>query len=134
MVQDPQVFVSVNIAVDYADDPRLASALGARAAEVAAENGLTHHEPAGEINALSCTRDDADAEETSSAVEITLSGRKILDCTLTTKGGRVIIGKTVRFAVLSQRLDELETSTTPTTRGSPRRSARGRPRSTPSTG
>lgn len=138
MVQEPQVFGSVTIAVDDADDPRLASAFGARATEVAAEHGLTHHEPAGEINALRGTRDDADAEETSAAVEITVSGRKILDDvtwligpgdrfgivgangagkstllkildgTLTPTAGRVNIGKTVRFAVLSQRLDELE--------------------------
>ncbi len=138
MVQEPQVFGSVTIAVDDADDPRLASAFGARAAEVAAEHGLTHHEPAGEINALRGTRDDADADETSAAVEITVSGRKILDDvtwligpgdrfgivgangagkstllkildgTLTPTAGRVNIGKTVRFAVLSQRLDELE--------------------------
>lgn len=138
MVQEPQVFGSVTIAVDDADDPRLASAFGARAAEVAAEHGLTHHKPAGEINALRGTRDDADAEETSAAVEITVSGRKILDDvtwligpgdrfgivgangagkstllkildgTLTPTAGRVNIGKTVRFAVLSQRLDELE--------------------------
>ena len=138
MVQEPQVFGSVAIAVDDADDPRLASAFGARAAEVAAEHGLTHHEPAGEINALRGTRDDADADETSAAMEITVSGRKILDDvtwligpgdrfgivgangagkstllkildgTLTPTAGRVNIGKTVRFAVLSQRLDELE--------------------------
>ena len=138
MVQEPQVFGSVTIAVADADDPRLASAFGARAAEVAAEHGLTHHEPAGEINALRGTRDDADADETSAAVEITVSGRKILDDvtwligpgdrfgivgangagkstllkildgTLTPTAGRVNIGKTVRFAVLSQRLDELE--------------------------
>ena len=138
MVQEPQVFGSVTIAVDDADDPRLASAFGARAGEVAAKHGLTHHEPAAEINALRGTRDDADADETSAAVEITVSGRKILDDvtwligpgdrfgivgangagkstllkildgTLTPTAGRVNIGKTVRFAVLSQRLDELE--------------------------
>ncbi|NLW57528.1 MAG: ABC-F family ATP-binding cassette domain-containing protein [Bifidobacterium pseudolongum subsp. globosum] len=138
MVQEPQVFGSVTIAVDDANDPRLASAFGARAGEVAAEHGLTPHEPAGEINALRGTRGDADAEETSAAVEITVSGRKILDDvtwligpgdrfgivgangagkstllkildgTLTPTAGRVNIGKTVRFAVLSQRLDELE--------------------------
>ena len=138
MVQEPQVFGSVTIAVDDADDPRLASAFGARTGEVAAKHGLTHHEPAGEINALRGTRDDADADETSAAVEITVSGRKILDDvtwligpgdrfgivgangagkstllkildgTLTPTAGRVNIGKTVRFAVLSQRLDELE--------------------------
>lgn len=144
MVQEPQVFGSVTIAVDDADDPRLASAFGARASEVAAEHGLTHHEPTGEINALRGTREAAAAEpaaqadETSAAVEITVSGRKILDDvtwligpgdrfgivgangagkstllkildgTLTPTAGRVNIGKTVRFAVLSQRLDELE--------------------------
>ena len=138
MVQEPQVFGSVTIAVDDADDPRLAAAFGARAGEVAAEHGRTPHEPAGEINALRGTRGDADAEETSAAVEITVSGRKILDDvtwligpgdrfgivgangagkstllkildgTLTPTAGRVNIGKTVRFAVLSQRLDELE--------------------------
>ena len=138
MVQEPQECGSVTIAVDDADDPRLASAFGARAGEVAAKHGLTHHEPAGEINALRGTRDDADADETSAAVEITVSGRKILDDvtwligpgdrfgivgangagkstllkildgTLTPTAGRVNIGKTVRFAVLSQRLDELE--------------------------
>ena len=138
MVQEPQVFGSVTIAVDDADDPRLASAFGARAGEVAAEHGLTHHEPAGEINALRGTRGDADAEETSAAVEISVGARKIhddvtwligpgdrfgivgangagkstllkiLDGTLTPTAGRVNIGKTVRFAVLSQRLDELE--------------------------
>ncbi len=138
MVQEPQVFGSVTIAVDDADDPRLASAFGARAGEVAAKHGLTHHEPAAEINALRGTRDDADADETSAAAEITVSGRKILDDvtwligpgdrfgivgangagkstllkildgTLTPTAGRVNIGKTVRFAVLSQRLDELE--------------------------
>ena len=140
MVREPQVFGSVTIAVDDADDPRLTSAFGARAGEVAAEHGLTHHEPEGEINALRGTRGEAETapDETSAAVEITVSGRKILDDvtwligpgdrfgivgangagkstllkildgTLTPTAGRVNIGKTVRFAVLSQRLDELE--------------------------
>lgn len=140
MVQEPQVFGSVTIAVDDADDPRLASAFGARAADVAAEHGLMHHEPEGEINALRGTRGETETapDETSAAVEITVSGRKILDDvtwligpgdrfgivgangagkstllkildgTLTPTAGRVNIGKTVRFAVLSQRLDELE--------------------------
>lgn len=140
MVREPQVFGSVTIAVDDADDPRLTSAFGARAGEVAAEHGLTHHEPEGEINALRGTRGEAETapDETSAAVEITVSGRKILDDvtwligpgdrfgivgangagkstllkildgTLTPTAGRMNIGKTVRFAVLSQRLDELE--------------------------
>ena len=81
MVREPQVFGSVTIAVDDADDPRLTSAFGARAGEVAAEHGLTHHEPEGEINALRGTRGEAETapDETSAAVEITVSGRKILD-------------------------------------------------------
>ncbi|PLS26834.1 ABC transporter ATP-binding protein [Bifidobacterium anseris] len=142
MVSEPQAFGEVTIAVDDADDPRLTSAFGSRAAQVAAAHGLTHHEPAGEINALRGTRGEADGETasdvTSAAVKLTISGReilddvtwligpgdrfgivgangagkstllKILDGTLTPTQGHVNIGKTVKFAVLSQRLDELE--------------------------
>ncbi len=144
MFQEPQMFGSVTIAVDDADDPRLKSAFGSRADEIAAAHGLTHREPTGEINALRGTRDgDAANDEptsdaTSAAVELTVSGReildnvtwligpgdrfgivgangagkstllKILDGTLTPTAGHVHIGKTVKFAVLSQRLDELE--------------------------
>ena len=144
MFQEPQMFGSVTIAVDDADDPRLKSAFGSRADEIAAAHGLTHREPTGEINALRGTRDgDATNDEptsdaTSAAVELTVSGReilddvtwligpgdrfgivgangagkstllKILDGTLTPTAGHVHIGKTVKFAVLSQRLDELE--------------------------
>lgn len=144
MFQEPQMFGSVTIAVDDADDPRLKSAFGSRADEIADAHGLTHREPTGEINALRGTRDgDATNDEptsdaTSAAVELTVSGReilddvtwligpgdrfgivgangagkstllKILDGTLTPTAGHVHIGKTVKFAVLSQRLDELE--------------------------
>lgn len=138
MVSEPQAFGEVTIAVDDADDPRLASAFGSRAAQVAAEHGLTHREPGGEINALRGTRDEAESDVTSAAVKLTISGReilddvtwligpgdrfgivgangagkstllKILDGTLTPTQGHVNIGKTVKFAVLSQRLDELE--------------------------
>nr|WP_024541605.1 ABC-F family ATP-binding cassette domain-containing protein [Bifidobacterium choerinum] len=142
MVSEPQAFGEVTIAVDDADDPRLKSAFGSRAEEVAAAHGLTHREPAGEINALRGTRGEEDGEtasdETSAAVELTVRGReilddvtwligpgdrfgivgangagkstllKILDGTLTPTAGHVNIGKTVKFAVLSQRLDELE--------------------------
>ncbi|PAU69647.1 ABC transporter ATP-binding protein [Bifidobacterium italicum] len=142
MVSEPQAFGEVTIAVDDADDPRLKSAFGSRAAQVAAAHGLTHREPAGEINALRGTRGEADGETasdvTSAAVELTVSGReilddvtwligpgdrfgivgangagkstllRILDGTLTPTAGHVNIGKTVKFAVLSQRLDELE--------------------------
>lgn len=142
MVSEPQAFGEVTIAVDDADDPRLKSAFGSRAEEAAAAHGLTHREPAGEINALRGTRGEEDGEtasdETSAAVELTVRGReilddvtwligpgdrfgivgangagkstllKILDGTLTPTAGHVNIGKTVKFAVLSQRLDELE--------------------------
>ena len=142
MVSEPQAFGEVTIAVDDADDPRLKSAFGSRAEEVAAAHGLTHREPAGEINALRGTRGEEDgktaSDETSAAVELTVRGReilddvtwligpgdrfgivgangagkstllKILDGTLTPTAGHVNIGKTVKFAVLSQRLDELE--------------------------
>lgn len=138
MVSEPQAFGEVTIAVDDADDPRLTSAFGSRAAQVAAEHGLTHREPGGEINALRGTRDEAGSDVTSAAVKLTISGReilddvtwligpgdrfgivgangagkstllKILDGTLTPTQGHVNIGKTVKFAVLSQRLDELE--------------------------
>ena len=142
MVSEPQAFGEVTIAVDDADDPRLKSAFSSRAEEVAAAHGLTHREPAGEINALRGTRGEEDGEtasdETSAAVELTVRGReilddvtwligpgdrfgivgangagkstllKILDGTLTPTAGHVNIGKTVKFAVLSQRLDELE--------------------------
>ncbi|RSX49374.1 ABC transporter ATP-binding protein [Bifidobacterium castoris] len=142
MVSEPQAFGEVTIAVDDADDPRLKSAFGSRAAQVAAAHGLTHREPAGEINALRGTRgetkDETASDVTSAAVELTVSGReilddvtwligpgdrfgivgangagkstllKILDGTLTPTAGHVNIGKTVKFAVLSQRLDELE--------------------------
>lgn len=138
MVSEPQAFGEVTIAVDDADDPRLTSAFGSRAAQVAAEHGLTHREPGGEINALRGTRDETESDVTSAAVKLTISGReilddvtwligpgdrfgivgangagkstllKILDGTLTPTQGHVNIGKTVKFAVLSQRLDELE--------------------------
>ena len=144
MFQEPQMFGSVTIAVDDADDPRLKSAFGSRADEIAAAHGLTHREPTGEINALRGTRDgdaandETTSDATSAAVELTVSGReilddvtwligpgdrfgivgangagkstllKILDGTLTPTAGHVHIGKTVKFAVLSQRLDELE--------------------------
>nr|WP_095614814.1 ABC-F family ATP-binding cassette domain-containing protein [Bifidobacterium criceti] len=144
MFQEPQMFGSVTIAVDDADDPRLKSAFGSRADEIAAAHGLTHREPTGEINALRGTRDgdaandETTSDATSAAVELTVSGReilddvtwligpgdrfgivgangagkstllKILDGTLTPTAGHVNIGKTVKFAVLSQRLDELE--------------------------
>lgn len=112
MYSEPKVYGSVTVAVDDASDPRLRDA-GVR------------------LDAL-------DAGATSAARTVTVSGRKILDNqtwligpgdrfgivgangagkstllklidgTLTPTAGHVNIGKTVKFAVLSQRLDELE--------------------------
>ena len=123
MYQEPQAFGSVTMNIDDADDPRLVSAFGSRAAVVAQEHGLQSRET---------SADDRATEE------ITVSGReilddetwligpgdrfgivgangagkstllKIIDGSLTPTQGRVNIGKTVKFAVLSQRLDELE--------------------------
>lgn len=124
LVSEPQVFGTLTMDVDDADDPRLTSAFGTEAAAVAHEHGLLPH--------------DAASERTQAAAHIEVSGRKILDDvtwligpgdrfgivgangagkstllkildgTLTPTAGHVNIGKTVKFAVLSQRLDELE--------------------------
>ncbi|EFA23356.1 ABC-F family ATP-binding cassette domain-containing protein [Bifidobacterium gallicum] len=120
MVEEPQVFGSVTISVDSADDPRL------------------HNGVAPESSASATPDAPADAQEITAAREVTVTGRKllddvtwligpgdrfgivgangagkstllkILDGTLTPTQGHVNIGKTVKFAVLSQRLDELE--------------------------
>ncbi|WP_217956659.1 ABC-F family ATP-binding cassette domain-containing protein [Bifidobacterium animalis] len=147
MVQEPQAFGSVTMDVDDADDPRLVSAFGSRAAQIAAEHGLKAREAVTGYNALrGMTENELAANEaantgadaTSAAAHIEVSGReilddvtwligpgdrfgivgangagkstllKILDGSLAPTAGRVNIGKTVKFAVLSQRLDELE--------------------------
>ena len=147
MVQEPQAFGSVTMDVDDADDPRLISAFGSRAAQIAAEHGLKAREAVTGYNALrGMTENELAANEaantgadaTSAAAHIEVSGREILDDvtwligpgdrfgivgangagkstllklidgTLTPTAGHVNIGKTVKFAVLSQRLDELE--------------------------
>ncbi|MEE1295915.1 MAG: ABC-F family ATP-binding cassette domain-containing protein [Bifidobacterium sp.] len=126
LVPEAMVYGSLTMRVDDADDPRLKSAFGDAAADVAREHGLT-------------SRENAQAgEETSVAAKIEVSGRKILDDqtwligpgdrfgivgangagkstllklidgSLSPTQGHVNIGKTVKFAVLSQRLDELE--------------------------
>lgn len=112
MYAEPKVYGSIEVAVDDADDPRLKDA--------------------------GVQLSDIEASETSAAHTIEVTGRKILDNqtwligpgdrfgivgangagkstllklidgTLTPTAGHVNIGKTVKFAVLSQRLDELE--------------------------
>ncbi|RSX55095.1 ABC transporter ATP-binding protein [Bifidobacterium dolichotidis] len=122
MIEEPQVYGSVTINVDSPDDPRL-------------HNGKS---PAAAIDAQHGNQEETNPEEVTAAHEVTISGRKllddvtwligpgdrfgivgangagkstllkILDGTLTPTQGHVNVGKTVKFAVLSQRLDELE--------------------------
>ncbi|EHN18524.1 ABC transporter ATPase [Bifidobacterium animalis subsp. lactis BS 01] len=88
MVQEPQAFGSVTMDVDDADDPRLISAFGSRAAQIAAEHGLKAREAVTGYNALrGMTENELAANEaantgadaTSAAAHIEVSGREILD-------------------------------------------------------
>ena len=104
MYAEPQAHGSVEVAVDDLTDPRLVDA-GVPEARQAAQAARQAEEESHESG------DDADAstpEVTSAAQKVTVTGRKILDGTITPTAGHVNIGKTVKFAVLSQRLDELE--------------------------
>ena len=134
MYAEPQVHGSVEVAVDDLTDPRLVDA-GVPQAQEAAVQAAQVEEVAQESGSAA---DDAAPEVTSAAQKITVTGRKILDDvtwligpgdrigivgangagkstllkildgTITPTAGHVNIGKTVKFAVLSQRLDELE--------------------------
>ena len=134
MYAEPQVHGSVEVAVDDLTDPRLVDA-GVPQAQEAAAQASQVEEVAQESGSAA---DDAAPEVTSAAQKITVTGRKILDDvtwligpgdrigivgangagkstllkildgTITPTAGHVNIGKTVKFAVLSQRLDELE--------------------------
>ena len=134
MYAEPQVHGSVEVAVDDLTDPRLVDA-GVPQAQEAAAQASQVEEVAQESGSAA---DDAAPEVTSAAQKITVTGRKILDDvtwligpgdrigivgangagkstllkildgTITPTTGHVNIGKTVKFAVLSQRLDELE--------------------------
>ena len=104
MYAEPQAHGSVEVAVDDLTDPRLVDA-GVPEARQAAQAARQAEEESHESG------DDADEstpEDTSAAQKVTVTGRKILDGTITPTAGHVNIGKTVKFAVLSQRLDELE--------------------------
>ena len=133
MYAEPQVHGSVEVAVDDLTDPRLVDA-GVPEAERAAEQAAAEQAAKESQPELS---DEID-EVTSAAKTVTVTGRKILDDvtwligpgdrigivgangagkstllkildgTITPTAGHVNIGKTVKFAVLSQRLDELE--------------------------
>ena len=135
MYAEPQVHGSVEVAVDDLADPRLVDA-GVAGAQQAAGNAQAEAEE--RQDAEREDEGQAASEVTSAAQKITVTGRKILDDvtwligpgdrfgivgangagkstllkildgTITPTAGHVNIGKTVKFAVLSQRLDELE--------------------------
>ncbi|MCI1219909.1 MAG: ABC-F family ATP-binding cassette domain-containing protein [Bifidobacterium sp.] len=125
LYSEPVLTGSLDLDVDGADDPRLTDARGALAV-------------AGDDADDGATDDGSGSDITSAARRVRVSGRMILDNvtwligpgdrfgivgangagkstllsiidgTLTPTAGRVNIGKTVKFAVLTQRLDELE--------------------------
>ena len=134
MYAEPQAHGSVEGAVDDLTDPRLVDAgvpEARQAAQAARQAEEESHESGGDA-------DESTPEVTSAARKVTVPGRKILDDvtwligpgdrfgivgangagkstllkildgTITPTAGHVNIGKTVKFAVLSQRLDELE--------------------------
>ena len=126
---------SVEVAVDTLADPRLVDAGVPESIQAAAE-AKAKAEALAERKGV--TEESAAPQVTSAAQKITVAGRKILDDvtwligpgdrfgivgangagkstllklidgTLTPTAGHINIGKTVKFAVLSQRLDELE--------------------------
>ncbi|OZG60981.1 ABC transporter ATP-binding protein [Bifidobacterium lemurum] len=135
MHDEPQAHGSLEIAVDDWNDPRLADAgVGATPDNAAVTVDMNGAADSAELHETA----DTTASVTSAAQKVTISGRKvlddvtwligpgdrfgivgangagkstllkILDGTLTPTAGHVNIGKTVKFAVLSQRLDELE--------------------------
>ena len=134
MYAEPQVHGSIEVAVDDLTDPRLVDAgvpEARQAAQAARQAEEESHESGDDADAST-------PEVTSAAQKVTVTGRKILDDvtwligpgdrfgivgangagkstllkildgTITPTAGHVNIGKTVKFAVLSQRLDELE--------------------------
>ena len=134
MYAEPQAHGSVEVAVDDLTDPRLVDAgvpEARQAAQAARQAEEESHESGGDA-------DESTPEVTSAARKVTVTGRKILDDvtwligpgdrfgivgangagkstllkildgTITPTAGHVNIGKTVKFGVLSQRLDELE--------------------------
>ncbi|RSX58358.1 ABC transporter ATP-binding protein [Bifidobacterium samirii] len=135
MYAEPQIHGSIEVAVDTMADPRLVDA-GIPEAIEAAEQARREAEERARRQGV--TEESVEPEVTSAARRVTVSGRtilddvtwligpgdrfgivgangagkstllKLLDGTITPTQGRVNIGKTVKFAVLSQRLDELE--------------------------
>ncbi len=135
LYSEPRVTGSVEVAVDTLADPRLVDAGVPESIQAAAE-AKAKAEALAERKGV--TEESVAPQVTSAAQKITVAGRKILDDvtwligpgdrfgivgangagkstllklidgTLTPTAGHVNIGKTVKFAVLSQRLDELE--------------------------
>ena len=135
LYSEPRVTGSVEVAVDTLADPRLVDAGVPESIQAAAE-AKAKAEALAERKGV--TEESVAPQVTSAAQKITIAGRKILDDvtwligpgdrfgivgangagkstllklidgTLTPTAGHVNIGKTVKFAVLSQRLDELE--------------------------
>jgi len=135
LYSEPRVTGSVEVAVDPLADPRLVDAGVPESIQAAAE-AKAKAEALAERKGV--TEESVAPQVTSAAQKITVAGRKILDDvtwligpgdrfgivgangagkstllklidgTLTPTAGHVNIGKTVKFAVLSQRLDELE--------------------------
>ena len=135
MYAEPQLHGSVEVAVTDMTDPRLVDAGVPESIQAAAE-AKAKAEALAERKGV--TEESVAPQVTSAAQKITVAGRKILDDvtwligpgdrfgivgangagkstllkildgTITPTAGHVNIGKTVKFAVLSQRLDELE--------------------------
>lgn len=138
MYAEPQAHGSVEVAVDDLTDPRLADAGVPEARQAAAQAEQDAQQQAQSQASQENSDETEAAEVTSAARKVTVTGRKILDDvtwligpgdrfgivgangagkstllkildgTITPTAGHVNIGKTVKFAVLSQRLDELE--------------------------
>lgn len=138
MYAEPQTHGSVEVAVDDLTDPRLVDAGVPEARQAAAQAEQDAQQQAQSQASQENSDETEAAEVTSAAQKVTVTGRKILDDvtwligpgdrfgivgangagkstllkildgTITPTAGHVNIGKTVKFAVLSQRLDELE--------------------------
>ena len=138
MYAEPQAHGSVEVAVDDLTDPRLVDADVPEARQAAAQAEQDAQQQAQSQASQENSDETEAAEVTSAARKVTVTGRKILDDvtwligpgdrfgivgangagkstllkildgTITPTAGHVNIGKTVKFAVLSQRLDELE--------------------------
>lgn len=138
MYAEPQAHGSVEVAVDDLTDPRLVDAGVPEARQAVAQAEQDAQQQAQSQASQENSDETEAAEVTSAARKVTVTGRKILDDvtwligpgdrfgivgangagkstllkildgTITPTAGHVNIGKTVKFAVLSQRLDELE--------------------------